>query len=255
MSGGKDQPIALVTGANRGIGQETATQLAAKGHHVLIGARNLEAGEGAAAAIRSEGGQATVLELDVSDRSSIDAAARRIEGEFGRLDVLVNNAALLLDIGQQPTEVSDDDMRNTFEVNFFGPFYLTQKLAPLLMASPAGRLVNMSTTVASLDQLADPDSPARDDICPAYQASKASLNVLTLVFAKQFTDTGTPAKANSCCPGWVMTDMGEEDLPDYGEGVKPKTPAEGADTPVWLATLPADGPTGGFYSDRKPRAW
>lgn len=251
----KAKKIALVTGANRGIGFESAKQLAEKGFHVLIGSRDAAAGEAAAEVIRSSGGEASVVRIDVSDRSSIETAVSAIKSNYGRLDVLINNAALLLDIGQQPTEVLDDDHRATFEVNYFGPFYLTQLLSPLLTASPAGRVVNMSTTVASLDQLADPDSPAREDICPAYQASKAALNVLTLVFAKQFTDTGTPAKANSCCPGWVMTDMGHEDLPDYGEGVKPKTPAEGADTPVWLATLPDDGPTGGFFSDRKSRPW
>ena len=250
-----DLPVALVTGANRGIGLQTATQLAGQGYHVLIGARKLEAGEAAAATIRSGGQEATAIQLDVSDRSSIEAAAARVENEFGQLDVLVNNAALLLDIGQQPTEVTEEDLRSTFEVNFFGPFFLTQRLAPLLSRSPIGRVVNMSTTVASLNQLADPNSPARDDICPAYQTSKAALNALTLVFAKQFTDTDTRVKVNSCCPGWVLTDMGEEDLPEYGEGVRPKTPVEGADTPVWLATLPKDGPTGGFFADRKPRAW
>ncbi|MFC4991509.1 SDR family NAD(P)-dependent oxidoreductase [Rubritalea tangerina] len=248
------QAVALVTGANRGIGSETAKQLAAKGHKVLLGVRSEGSAREVADVIVENGGVAEELLIDVSDRGSIEKAVGEVR-VGGRLDVLVNNAALLLDIGKQPTEVGDAEMRQTFEVNFFGPFYLTQLLAPMLMASPAGRLVNMSTTVASLNQLADPDSPARDDICPAYQASKAALNVLTLTFAKQFTDSGSAAKSNSCCPGWVMTDMGEEDLPDYGEGVKPKTPAEGADTAVWLATLPADGPTGGFFSGRKPRAW
>ena len=247
--------IAFITGANGGIGFESARQLAEKGYHVIIGALNLGDGKSAAHQIVESGGSASAIEIDLTDRHSIEKAAAEIKGNYGRLDVLINNAALLLDIGQQPTEVSDADQRQTFEVNYFGPFYLTQLLGQLLMESPAGRLVNMSTTVASLDQLADPDSPARDDICPAYQASKAALNVLTLVFAKQFTDSGTPAKSNSCCPGWVMTDMGNEDLPDYGEGVKPKTPAEGADTPVWLATLADDGPTGGFFSDRKLRPW
>lgn len=250
-----DKPIAFVTGGNMGIGLETSKQLADKGHHVVIGALDVNDGERVAEALRGEGYDLRVIPLDLREQASIAAAAELIQADYGRLDVLVNNSAVLLDIGQQPTEVSEAAMRATFEVNFFGAYFLTQQLAPFLMASPAGRLVNMSTTVASLDQLADPASPARDDICPAYQASKAALNVLTLVFAKQFTDSGTAAKSNSCCPGWVLTDMGEEDLPDYGEGVKPKTPVEGADTPVWLATLPADGPTGGFFSDRKLRPW
>ena len=252
----EDKPVAFVTGGNMGIGLETSKQLSDKGFLVVIGAFDFADGEKVVADLKEKGYDLSVIPLDLRDRASIEAAVASIQSEHGKLDVLVNNSAVLLDIGKQPTEVPDNEMRQTFEVNFFGPYYLTQLLAPLIMASPIGRLVNMSTTVASLDQLADPDSPARDDICPAYQASKAALNVLTLVFAKQFTDTGTKAKSNSCCPGWVMTDMGEEDeLPDYGEGVKPKTPAEGADTPVWLATLPDDGPTGGFFSDRKPRSW
>ncbi len=250
------KPVAFVTGGNMGIGLETSKQLSDKGYAVVIGAFDFADGEKVVSDLTKEGYDLSVIPLDLRERTSIEEAVASIRETCGKLDVLVNNSAVLLDIGKQPTEVPDNEMRQTFEVNFFGPYYLTQLLAPLLMASPHGRLVNMSTTVASLDQLADPDSPARDDICPAYQASKAALNVLTLVFAKQFTDSGTKAKSNSCCPGWVLTDMGEEDeLPDYGEGVKPKTPAEGADTPVWLATLPDDGPTGGFYSDRKPRPW
>ncbi len=251
-----EKPVAFVTGGNMGIGLETSKQLSEKGFSVVIGAFDFSEGEAVVAELKGQGYDLSVIPLDLREKASIESAANTIRSDHGRLDVLVNNSAVLLDIGKQPTEVSDGEMRQTFEVNFFGPYFLTQQLAPLIMSSPVGRVVNMSTTVASLNQLADPDSPARDDICPAYQASKAALNVLTLVFAKQFTDSGTKAKSNSCCPGWVLTDMGEADeLPDYGEGVKPKTPTEGADTPVWLATLPEDGPTGGFYSDQKPRAW
>ena len=125
--------------------------------------------------------------------------------------------------------------------------------APLLRKSDQGRVVNMDTGVASLTQWADPDSPLRDDICPAYQTSKAALNALTLVFAKELSADGI--KVNSACPGWVMTDMGQEELPDYGDAARPKTVEEGVDTPVWLATLPDDGPTGGFFSNRQLRDW
>jgi NAD(P)-dependent dehydrogenase (short-subunit alcohol dehydrogenase family) len=149
--------------------------------------------------------------------------------------------------------VEESVLRQSFEVNFFGPYLLTQKMAPLLKKSSAGRIVNMDTGVASFAQLADPDSPLKDDICPAYQTSKAALNALTLVFAKELREAGI--KVNSACPGWVMTDMGHEDLPDYGDAARPKTVEEGVDTPVWLATLPDDGPTGGFFTDREPRDW
>ena len=248
-----DVPIALVTGANRGLGFETTRQLAQRGMKVLLAARNLEQGDAAAARLRDEGLDVRAVRLDVSNDADIERLADTVESEFGRLSVLVNNAAVLLDLNVQPTQVAESVLRNSFDVNFFGPYRLTQRMVPLLLQSARGRVVNMATSVASLTQLADPDSPLKDDICPAYQASKAALNVLTLVFAKELRDTSV--KVNSCCPGWVMTDMGHADLPDYGEGVRPKTPAEGVDTPVWLATLPDDGPTGGFFLNRQPRDW
>ena len=193
------------------------------------------------------------MRLDVTRAEDIDRIAQQIDEQFGRLDVLVNNAAVLLDINVQPSQVEESVLRQSFEVNFFGPFLLTQRLTPLLRKSSSGRVVNMDTGVASLAQLADPDSPLKDDICPAYQTSKAALNALTLVFAKELADSGV--KVNSACPGWVMTDMGHKDLPDSGDAARPKTVEEGVDTPVWLATLPDDGPTGGFFTGRQLSDW
>ncbi len=251
MSG--SQRIALVTGANRGLGFEISRQLGQRRFIVLMGARNEEQGDAAAKTLRDEGLDVRAVRLDMTSSEDVERVSEQIEEEFGRLDVLVNNAAVLLDINVQPSQVDESVLRQSFEVNFFGPYLLTQRLTPLLRKSQAGRIVNMDTGVASLAQLADPESPLKDDICPAYQASKAALNALTLVFAKELAADGV--KVNSACPGWVMTDMGHEDLPDYGDAARPKTVAEGVDTPVWLATLPDDGPTGGFFSDRKPRAW
>ena len=211
-------------------------------------------GEEAAAALRAQGHDAHAVQLDLTSSESIDAAVETIRSDFGRLDVLVNNSALLVDVGIDPSDLEESMLRDVFEVNFFGPFRLTRGLTGLLRESPHGRVVNMATTVASLNELADPDSVVQDDVCPAYQTSKAAANAMTLVFARELRSAGV--KVNSACPGWVMTDMGEnEDLPDYGDAAKPKTPAEGADTPVWLATLPDDGPTAGFFADRAPRAW
>jgi NAD(P)-dependent dehydrogenase (short-subunit alcohol dehydrogenase family) len=248
-----NQRIALVTGANRGLGFEISRQLGGLGFTVLIGARSEDQGTTASQELRDEGLDVQAVRLDVTRAEDIDRVAQQIDGQFGRLDVLVNNAAVLLDMNVQPSQVEESVVRRSFDVNFFGPFLLTQKMVPLLRKSDQGRVVNMDTGVASLTQLADPDSPLREDICPAYQTSKAALNALTLVFAKELSADGI--KVNSACPGWVMTDMGHEDLPDYGDAARPKTPEEGVDTPIWLATLPDDGPTGGFYSDRQPRDW
>ena len=253
MGGAQEGGVALVSGANQGIGLEIVRQLAERGMRVLLGALLLEEGEAAAQELRKIGLDVRAVELDVRDESSMQAVMRFIEEEYGRLDALVNNAAVLIDLGTPPSELGDDVLRTTFDVDFFGPFRLTQLCTPLLRESKHGRIVNLSSTVASLTELADPDSPVQGDVCPAYQASKNALNSLTVLFARELRNDGV--KVNSACPGWVMTDMGKEDLPDYGDSVRPKTPAEGADTPVWLATLPDDGPTGGFFSDRQPRAW
>ena len=190
--------VALVTGANRGLGFEISRQLGQKKMVVLLGARDSEKGEEAAKALRGEGLDARAVTLDVTDSTSIASAGEKIRSEFGKLDLLVNNAAVLLDIGVQASHVKEEVLRSTFEVNFFGPYRLTQQLLPLLERSNRGRIVNLGTQVASLNQLADPESPLKDDICPAYQASKAALNVMTLVFAKELRESGI--KVNSVCP-------------------------------------------------------
>ena len=248
-----ERKIALVTGANRGLGFEISRQLGQKGMTVLMGARDSEKGEKAAVVLRGEGLDTRAIALDVTNSASITSVVDVIRSDFGRLDVLVNNAAVLLDIGVQPSDLGEDVLRNTFEVNFFGPYRLTQELVPLLKGSPRGRIVNLATQVASLNQLADPESPLKDDICPAYQASKTALNAITLVFAKELRDTGI--KVNSVCPGWVMTDMGHDDLPDYGNAVRPMSAQEAVEKLLWLMTLPDDGPTGGFFSEGEPVPW
>ena len=248
-----DKPIALVTGANRGLGLETSRQLGKRGVKVLIGARDLAKGDLAVETLRNEGIDAEAIQLDVSDAASITAAIAAISKDYPRLDILVNNAAVLNDIGQQPSSVSEETLRQNLDVNFIGPYLLTAGFAELLKAAPAGRVLNMGTQVGSFGNLSDPESPIKDDICPAYQSSKIALNSITALFAKEFESTNV--KINSVCPGWVMTDMGHEDLPDYGDAVKPLTPSEAVEKILFLLDSGADVPNGGFFSNGEPVPW
>jgi NAD(P)-dependent dehydrogenase (short-subunit alcohol dehydrogenase family) len=248
-----DKPIALITGANRGLGLETSRQLGKRGVKLLIGARDVAKGETAAESLRNEGVDAEVIQLDVSESASIAAAIAAISEEHGRLDILVNNAAVLNDIGQQPSEVSEQTLRQNHDVNFIGPYLLTAGLSDLIKAAPAGRVLNMGTQVGSFGNLSDPESPIKDDICPAYQSSKIALNSITALFAKEFDSTNV--KINSVCPGWVMTDMGHEDLPDYGDAVKPLTPSEAVEKILFLLDFGVDVPSGGFFSNGEPVSW
>ena len=248
-----DKPIALVTGANRGLGLETSRQLGKRGIKVLIGSRDSAKGEQAAESLRNEGIDAETILLDVSDSASIATAIAAIARDYSRLDILVNNAAVLNDLGQQPSEVSETTLRQNIDVNFVGPYLLTAGLAELLKAAPSGRVLNMGTQVGSFGNLSDPESPIKDDICPAYQSSKIALNSMTTLFAKEFETTNV--KINSVCPGWVMTDMGHEDLPDYGDSVKPMSPDEAVAKILFLLDFSVDVPNGGFFSHGEPISW
>ena len=245
--------ISLVTGANRGLGLEMATQLARRGDTVLMGVRDLVKGEAALAALIDEGLTVSLLCLDMSDAVSISEAVAEIGARHDRLDVLVNNAAVLNDLNVMPSETDEAVFRENLEVNFIAPFLLTRSLTPLLKNAATGCVLNMATQVATFHNLADPDSPLFDDICPAYQASKIGLNATTVLFAKELRGDGV--KVNSACPGWVLTDMGHEDLPDYGDDVKPMTPAEATAALIWLTELPADGPSGKFFTEGREIPW
>ncbi|MGA8183238.1 MAG: SDR family oxidoreductase [Terriglobia bacterium] len=239
------QKVALITGAYKGLGFEIARQLARQGLHVVIGARDLAKARAAADKIAAEGGAASAVELDVNDAAEIEAVAKRFDTQFGKIDVLVNNAGVFLDQGVAPSALSEETLRQTFDANFFGPFAVTRAFIPLLKKSEAGRIVNVSSTLGSLTVSGDPNSPFYGVNSLAYQSSKAALNALTVLFAKALN--GTAVKVNSACPGWVRTDMGGEAAPLSVE--------QGADTPVWLATLDNGGPTGGFFNSRQPVAW
>jgi NAD(P)-dependent dehydrogenase (short-subunit alcohol dehydrogenase family) len=229
-----DGRVALVTGANRGIGREVARQLAAKGLTVVLGSRDEAAGRAAA-----EGMEGNVIprQLDVSDQASVDAAFDWIESELGRLDVLVNNAGIAPNDQGSGVEPNLDAVREGIETNTFGAWRAAQRAIPLMRRGGYGRIVNVSSGAG---QLSDMNGGA-----PAYRISKTALNAVTRVLNAELEGSGI--LVNSVCPGWVRTDMG-------GSSARLSI-EEGADTPVWLATLPDDGPSGGFFRNREPIPW
>ena len=235
--------ITLVTGANKGIGREIAAQLAALGHTVVIGARDAELGEKAAAEL----GVSSVV-LDVTDPASVAAAAASLEERYGRLDVLVNNAAVARPPGtdlahQRPSTADLNTLRTIFETNLFGVITVTNALLPLLRRSAAPRIVNVSSSGASLTRNADP--AAQLPISAGYTPSKTALTSLTLQYARDLRDEGI--LVNAVCPGYCATDLNGH------AGFR--TPAQGAVAAVRMATIPPDGPTGTFVDDEGPVPW
>jgi len=226
--------VAVVTGANRGIGREIARQLAQRsGLTVVLTARDEKKGKAAARDLGIE-----FHPLDVTSERSIAALAGFLEKTYGRCDVLVNNAGILADPrGSRILDSKVETHRATLETNVLGPLVLTQALVPLMRRYRYGRIVNVSS---AMGQLSDMGTGS-----PAYRVSKTALNALTLILAAELAGSGI--LVNTMSPGWVRTDMG-------GSGA-PRSVAEGADTAVWLATLPDNGPTGGFFKDRKPIPW
>jgi NAD(P)-dependent dehydrogenase (short-subunit alcohol dehydrogenase family) len=237
--------IALVTGANKGIGKEISRQLAAKGVLVLMATRDRERGESAAAELRTQSLPVEFIELDVTSQHSVDDAVAEVARRYDRLDILVNNAGIALD-WIPGSELDVETLRQTFEVNVFGVFRVTKALLPLLKQSKHGRIVNMSSGLGSLSRNADPGSSLTlRNMLLAYCASKAALNMITVQFANELKDAGI--KVNSANPGYTATDMNQH------RGVR--TVEQGAATPVRLALLPDDGPTGGVFSDDGPEPW
>lgn len=232
---------ALVTGANRGIGFAIVRQLARLGVLAVIGARDPADGAAAAEKLKSEGLDCPVVALDVTREEDGAAAVAEVQRLYGRLDVLVNNAAVLIDgpggFKASLFDLKADTVRQTMEANLIGPIRLIQAAVPSMRAQGYGRIVNVSSGAGQLTEMGAG--------YPAYRMSKTALNALTRIAAAEIG--GGNVKVNAMCPGWVRTDMGGPEAE--------RTPDEGADTAVWLATLPDDGPTGGFFRDRKPIAW
>lgn len=235
------EKIAVVTGANRGIGFEACRQLAKKEFQVVLTSRDEAKGKAAVEQLQAEGLAAYHHQLDVTSLESIDQLANFLKQKFARLDVLVNNAGVLLDYrGDLDGSIFNtkiNTLRETMETNVYGPLMLCQALVPLMKTHNYGRVVNVSSGAG---QLSDMHSGY-----PSYRISKTALNALTRILADELK--GTNVLVNSLCPGWVKTDMGGENAP--------RTPEQGADTIVWLATLPDNGPTGGFFRDRQLIDW
>ena len=228
------QPISIVSGANRGIGKEVSRQLAEQGFTVLLTARSLQKAQNAATDLGSH--NLVPAQLDVTDPVSIRALHEYVLAEFDQLDVLVNNAAINYDTWQGASNADLGTVRETFETNVYGPWRLCQTFAPLLRRSPHPRIVNVSSSAGSLKGM--------KGRTPAYSMTKAALNALTLMLADELR--ADKILVNAVCPGWVATDMG-------GRGGRPVE--QGARGIVWAATLPDDGPTGGFFRDGKRIAW
>ena len=239
--------VALITGANRGIGLETARQLGKLGVTVVIAARDLAKAEEAVEVLRGPGVDARPLKLDVVKRADRVAATKFIKQEFGRLDILINNAAVMLDSrkGNATSKTPLKVLEDTFATNFFAVVDLTQRMLPLLRKSKAGRIVNLSSILASQTLHATKGSPIYDVKTFAYDASKTALNSFTIHLAHELQKT--KIKVNSADPGWVKTEMG-------GEGAQLEI-VDGAKTSVKLATLPDDGPTGGYFHMGEAQPW
>ena len=237
--------IALITGANKGIGFETARQLAQKGFSVLLGARDEKRGLEAVETLKNEGLEVQFLPIDPTDAASIEAAAREVEEKFGRLDVLVNNAGAIAEADfAPPASVATSVLRETFELNVFGSHEVTRAFWPLLEKSEAARLVNVSSALGSLALHADFDGDFKDFKVIAYSTSKAALNMMTVHYAAQWNQT--PHRANTIHPGNVKTD---------GNPRGEISVEEGAKTSVDLATIPNDGPNGAFFHLGKELPW
>lgn len=229
--------IALVTGANRGIGFEICRQIAGRGIRVLLTARDERRGREAAARLTRDGLDVQFRQLDVTDEDSVRRLAAFVEAEFGSVDILVNNAGVYPDEGVPGLTIDLETVRRTMEVNAYGPLRLCQALVPLMRRRRYGRIVNVSSGLGSLTEMGGGTL--------AYRVSKVSLNAITRILADEVRGSGI--LINAMCPGWVRTEMGGRHAPRSVE--------EGADTAIFLATLPDTGPTGGFFRDRKPIPW
>lgn len=230
--------IAVVTGANRGIGYATVRQLASLGMRVVLTSRDRDKGQEATNQLTAENLDVLYHPLDVTDPESIEQLKEFVIEQFGRVDVLINNAGILIDTPDSSVfTMQIETMRETMETNFYGPMRLSQALAPLMQEVNYGRIVNISSGMGQMHDMGGG--------YPAYRVSKTALNALTCILADELRKSNV--LVNAVCPGWVQTEMG-------GPGAI-RTPEAAADTIVWLATLPDDGPSGGFFRDRKSIPW
>jgi NAD(P)-dependent dehydrogenase (short-subunit alcohol dehydrogenase family) len=240
-----DKRVALVSGANRGLGLAISQGLAEHGITVILGARDSKKGAQACSRLKRRGLDVHFEVLDVANQKSIQNAVKHIQTRFGRLDILVNNAGIMIDGEESVLNVSWHIIHKTLQTNVMGPLRLCKSCIPLLKAGGYGRVVNLASSLGSLTEMADSDSTAAMVRTPAYRLSKTALNCMTILIAQEVRDDNI--LVNSACPGWVRTALGGDEAP--------LTPQQGADTPIWLAMLPDGGPTGGFFREREPVPW
>jgi NAD(P)-dependent dehydrogenase (short-subunit alcohol dehydrogenase family) len=226
--------VAVVTGANRGIGYQIARQLGQQGLHVVVTARREGRGREALAELQKEGLLASFFPLDVTSDESAEKLAAHLRADFGRLDVLVNNAGIAIDKWVPALDGTMDQFIKTYETNVFGVVRMCRALIPIMRDGGYGRVVNISSNLGSMEKIGG--------FTLAYRTSKTAVNAITRVIAAELKDG--KILVNSMCPGWVKTELGGDDAP--------RTPEEAADTAIWLSTLPPGGPHGGFFQDRKP---
>ncbi len=236
--------IALISGANKGIGYEIARGLGAKKIKVLVGARDESRGQASVDKLKAEGVDARFIPLDVTDQGTIQRAAAWIEKEFGRLDILINNAGIG-DFGAKPSGADLAKVREVYDTNVFGPMAMTQAMLPLLRKSKHGRIVNVSSGLGSMALASQPDSPVSQFALLGYNTSKSALNSLTVQFANELKDTHI--KVNAICPGYCATDL------NGNSG--PRSAAQGAVAAIEYATIGEDGPTGGYFNDEGRLPW
>ncbi|MEX2130146.1 MAG: SDR family oxidoreductase [Pseudohongiellaceae bacterium] len=239
------QRVALITGANKGIGRQVALELALLGYTVLIGARDRDLGSAVAMQLQAEGLEATFVHIDVTDHATVQAAVQLIRECFGKLDVLINNAGIAIDGNIPPSQLGIDVLKRTFETNVFGAFAVLQAMLPLLRHADAGRVVNVSSGLGSLTFNSDPGYEFARIKLLAYNTSKTTLNALTVQFAHELKDT--TVKINSADPGFTSTDLNGH------RGTR--TVEQAARIIIRLATLPPSGPTGGFFDESGSVPW
>jgi NAD(P)-dependent dehydrogenase (short-subunit alcohol dehydrogenase family) len=235
--GSNDSKLAIVTGANRGIGFETCRQLSRLGITTILTSREVTKGEKAVDSLLKDGGELLYHKLDVADAESVFQLKAYVEENFKRCDILVNNAGVFLDRGVSILDLPEVTLQNTLDINFKGALKMCQEFLPLMQESGYGRIVNVSSSMGSISSMGAGSA--------AYKLSKLMMNGMTRILAAEINQRDI--KINTMAPGWVRSDMGGSNAP--------RSLSQGADTITWLATLPEDGPSGGFFEDRKPTAW
>jgi NAD(P)-dependent dehydrogenase (short-subunit alcohol dehydrogenase family) len=239
------QIIALVTGANKGIGYEIARGLAGKRMTVLLACRDIGRAQAAAERLKQEKLDVLPLLLDVTRAETVAAAAKQVDSNYGKLDILVNNAGIAREWQSKPSDTDIAVVREIYETNLFGPISTIQAMLPLLLRSQAGRIVNVSSSLGSLQMTSDPASRMSQLLALGYSSSKSALNAITVQFANELR--ATPVKVNAVCPGYVATDLNNHS--------GPRTPEQGARVAIEMATISADGPTGGYFDEEGRVPW